>query len=123
MRGAFNPPHLPIEDVIAAGAEVVVRWTSFGMDSGGFMGIPAGKNSASRAIDIHRVGGRKLADHWHMVGQLALMQQLRWIPQDQSAVVSLHRAVPSTLLSTSHALRADAAGHAWRVPAPACRAY
>ena len=49
LCGAFNPLHFTIEDVIAEGDKVVVRWTNAGTDSGG--------------IDIHGLRGGKLAEH------------------------------------------------------------
>jgi steroid delta-isomerase-like uncharacterized protein len=84
---AFKPLHFTIEDVIAEGDKVVVRWTNSGIDSGGFMGMPAtGKQFGVAGIDIHRVRGVKLAEHWHVVDQLAQMQQLGLIPQPEGAV-------------------------------------
>lgn len=86
LCGAFNPLHFTIEDVIAEGDKVVVRWTNAGTDSGGFMGIPAtGKEFGIAGIDIHVARGAKLAEHWHVVDQLAQMQQLGLIPQPEAA--------------------------------------
>ena len=86
LCGAFNPLHFTIEDVIAEGDKVVVRWTNAGVHSGGFMGIPAtGKQFGIAGIDIHVVRGAKLAEHWHVVDQLAQMQQLGLIPRPEAA--------------------------------------
>jgi steroid delta-isomerase-like uncharacterized protein len=84
--GAFNPLHFNIEDVIAEGDKVVVRWTNAGTDSGGFMGAPAtGREFRIAGIDIHVVRDGRLAEHWHVVDLLAQMQQLGLIPQPESA--------------------------------------
>jgi steroid delta-isomerase-like uncharacterized protein len=81
LCNAFDPLQFTIEDVIAEGDKVVVRWTNAGTHSGGFMGIPAtGKEFGIAGIDIHLVRGGKLAEHWHVVDQLAQMQQLGLIP-------------------------------------------
>ena len=86
LFGAFNPLQFSIEDVIAEGDKVVVRWTNAGTDSGGFMGMPAtGKEFGVAGIDIHLVRGGRLAEHWHVVDQLAQMQQMGLIPQPEAA--------------------------------------
>jgi steroid delta-isomerase-like uncharacterized protein len=78
---AFNPLHFTIEDVIAEGDKVVVRWKNAGKDVGGFMGIPAtGKDFSISGIDIHMVRDGRLAEHWHVVDLLAHMQQLGLVP-------------------------------------------
>jgi predicted ester cyclase len=62
---AFNPLHFTVEDIIAEGDKVVVRWTNAGTDSGGFMGIPpTGRKFGIAGIDIHRVRDGRLAEHW-----------------------------------------------------------
>jgi steroid delta-isomerase-like uncharacterized protein len=82
---AFNPLQFTIEDVIAEGNKVVVRWTNAGTDSGGFMGMPAtGREFGITGIDIHVVPDGKLAQQWHLVDLLAQMQQLGLIPQPES---------------------------------------
>jgi steroid delta-isomerase-like uncharacterized protein len=88
LVGAFSPLHFTIEDVVAEGDKVVVRWTNAGTDSGGFMGMPAtGKDFGIAGIDIHLVRDGRLAEHWHVVDQLAQMQQLGLIPQPDAAGV------------------------------------
>jgi len=70
-----------VEDLIAEGDKVVARYTTRGTQRGEFMGIPAtGKSFTSTAIDILRVEGGKIAEHWHETDQLGMMQQLGVIP-------------------------------------------
>jgi steroid delta-isomerase-like uncharacterized protein len=84
---AFKPLHFTIEDIIAEGDKVVVRWTNSGTASGAFLGMPAtGKQFGIPGIDIHAVRDGKLAEHWHVVDMLAQMQQLGLIPQPQGIV-------------------------------------
>src|SRR5262245_39455834 len=67
LRGAFRP-HFTIEDIIAEGDRVAVRWTNRGTHVGEFMGMPAtGKAFTIAGIDIHRLRDGKLAEHWHVV--------------------------------------------------------
>ena len=83
---AFDPLTFTIQDVIAEGDRVVVRWTNSGADTGGFMGIPAtGKEFGISGIDVHAVRDGRLAEHWHVVDLLAQMQQLGLIPQPEGA--------------------------------------
>lgn len=75
-------PHFTVEDVITEGDRVVVRWTNAGTHVGEFAGIPATGGTFSIAgIDIYRVEGELLAEHWHVVDQLAMLGQLGLLPQ------------------------------------------
>lgn len=77
-----------IEDVIAEGDRVVVRWTGSGTHVGEFMGIPpTGRSFTIAGIDIHRIEGGRMAEHWHVVDQLSLLQQLGLIPGPQESAV------------------------------------
>lgn len=81
LCSAFHP-QFTIEDMIAEQDKVVVRWTSRGTHVGAFMRLPAtGKPFTIGGIDIHRLQDGKLAEHWHVVGQLSQLQQLGVIPQ------------------------------------------
>jgi steroid delta-isomerase-like uncharacterized protein len=75
-----------IEDMVAEGDKVVVRWTGSGTHEGTFMGIPpTGKSFTIAGIDVYRLEDGRLAEHWHVVDQLALLQQLGVLPQPQEA--------------------------------------
>lgn len=74
-------PHFTINDVIAEGDRVVVRWTNEGTHIGEFAGMPAtGRTFSISGIDIYRVEGDKLAEHWHVVDQLSMLGQLGLLP-------------------------------------------
>jgi steroid delta-isomerase-like uncharacterized protein len=86
ILGAFNPMRFSIEDVVAEGERVVVRWSQTGTQSGNFMGVPpTGKEVTIAGIDIHAVRDGRMAEHWHVVDQLALLQQLGVIPAPSAA--------------------------------------
>ena len=79
-------PRFTIEDVIREGDKLVVRWTNSGTHVGEFLGIPpTNKNFSVAGIDIYRVAGGKLAEHWHVVDQLSMLQQLGLIPGPEGA--------------------------------------
>lgn len=70
-------PHFSIEDVIAEGNRVVVRWTNSGTHVGEFLGMPPTEKTFTIAgIDIYRLQDGKMAEHWHVVDLLAQLLQL-----------------------------------------------
>ena len=84
---AFPDFRMDVQDVIASGDKAVARLQVVGTHQGEFMGIPAtGKSAAVNLIDITRFGDDGLArEHWGVVDQLALMQQLGVIPAGSPA--------------------------------------
>ncbi len=79
-------PRFTIEDVVAEPGKVVVRWTHTGRHVGPFMGIPAtGREFRIAGIDIHRLEGGRMAEHWHVVDQLSMLQQLGLLPAPEGA--------------------------------------
>ena len=79
---AFPDFRMDVQDVIASGDKAVARLQVFGTHKGEFMGIPAtGKSATVNLIDITRFGDDGRArEHWGVVDQLAMMQQLGVIP-------------------------------------------
>jgi steroid delta-isomerase-like uncharacterized protein len=81
LRNAFPDFKATIEDTIAEGRAVVVRMTWNGTLKGEFMGIPAtGKSISFGVIDIIRIAGGKLVEHWGQMDTMLMMQQLGAIP-------------------------------------------
>jgi steroid delta-isomerase-like uncharacterized protein len=86
ILAAFNPLRFTIEDTVAEGARVVVRWSQVGTHSGSFMGMPpSGREFRINGIDIHALRDGLLAEHWHVVDQFGLLQQLGAIPTPTGA--------------------------------------
>jgi steroid delta-isomerase-like uncharacterized protein len=78
---AFPDLHSTIEDMIAEGDTVVVRYTWRGTHQGGLMGIPpTGKQVAVSAIAIFRIANGKGIEEWLNADYLGLLQQLGVIP-------------------------------------------
>ena len=82
LLAAFPDMRMDVEDVIASGDKAVARVRVTGTHKGEFMGMPAtGKSAIVNLIDITRFGDDGLArEHWGVVNQLALLQQLGAIP-------------------------------------------
>jgi steroid delta-isomerase-like uncharacterized protein len=74
-------PRFTIEDVVAEGDRVVVRWTNAGTHLGEFAGAPAtGRPFTIGGIDIYRVADGVLCEHWDQVDQLGMLGQLGLLP-------------------------------------------
>ena len=79
-------PTFTIEDLIAEGDRVVVRWTNSGRHVGDFLGAaPTDRPYAIAGIDIYRVADGRLTEHWHVVDQLSMLQQLGLMPAPDGA--------------------------------------
>ena len=82
LLAAFPDMRMDVEDIIASGDKAVARVRVTGTNKGEFMGMPAtGKSVSVKLIDITRFGDDGLArEHWGVVDQLGMMQQLGVIP-------------------------------------------
>lgn len=77
----FPDFRLVIEDMMAEGDRVAVRWVFRATHEGEFLGIPpTGKQVNVPAIEINRVADGKIAEHWFLLDQLGLLQQLGAVP-------------------------------------------
>jgi predicted ester cyclase len=77
IMAAFPGLRLTIEDQIAEGDRVVMRWTGRGTHEGEFLGAaPTGKEVTITGITISRMEGDREIEAWEEVNMLDLMQQL-----------------------------------------------
>ena len=68
---------ITVEDVIASGDRVVVRFTNLVRHQGTFMGLPAtGKSATVQGIAIHRLQDSRIAERWILVDNFSLLMQL-----------------------------------------------
>lgn len=85
-RDAFPDLAFTIDDVIAEGDKVVVRWTATGTHQGEIMGVPAsGNKSTVSGIGIDRFEDGKIVEAWNAWDTLGLMQNIGAIPEEQAA--------------------------------------
>jgi steroid delta-isomerase-like uncharacterized protein len=81
MRGAFPDIHWVADETIAAGENVVTRFTWTGTHRGPFLGIPpTGKDVTVKGVVIDRLSGGKMADSRILMDSLGMMQQLGVVP-------------------------------------------
>jgi steroid delta-isomerase-like uncharacterized protein len=79
-------PQFTVEDVVAGGDRVVVRWTNAGTHVAEFAGIPAtGRSFTIAGIDIYRVANGSICEHWHVIDQLSMLGQLGLLPAPAEA--------------------------------------
>ena len=82
VRRAFPDHQLTIKDQIAAGDKVVTRVRYTGTQQGAFQGMPAtGKSVDVQLVDIFGFDGDgRVREHWGVLDQLTLLQQLGVVP-------------------------------------------
>jgi steroid delta-isomerase-like uncharacterized protein len=77
FRAAFPDGRTQIDDLIAEGDKVVLRWTDGGTHRGPFMGVaPTGKRVTLTGIDIYRIADGKIVEYWCSEDVLGLLEQL-----------------------------------------------
>lgn len=77
LLGAFPDIHFTIEDQIAAGDKVAMRWRAVGTNTGPFGGAPpTGKRVEVEGLIFDRVVDGRVAERWEQWDQPAMMRQL-----------------------------------------------
>ena len=81
LRTAFPDARFTVEDQIAEGDKVAVRYRFEGTHLGDFQGMaPTGKRVRYSAILIYRVADDKIAEQWTELDLLGLLRQLGVLP-------------------------------------------
>jgi steroid delta-isomerase-like uncharacterized protein len=76
-RAAFPDIRDTVEELVAEGDKVVVRWTSRGVHQGEFMGVaPTGRHVTFTGMRLFRIAENKIAESWVNLDQLGLLEQL-----------------------------------------------
>lgn len=77
-RTSFPDWNERVDDIVAEGDRVVIRFTSTGTQRGVFAGLaPTGRRVTIQEIAIFRVVGGKIAEQWGMPDSQSLMEQLK----------------------------------------------
>lgn len=80
-RAAYPDLHLTVDDVLAEGDKVVVRWTARGTNNGELMGMPpTGKQVTTTGISILAIAGGKVTEQRVNWDTLGMLQQLGVVP-------------------------------------------
>jgi len=82
ILAALPDSNASIEDMVAEGDKVALRYTLRGTHKGIFRGIaPTGKQITVTAFEINRLSGGKCVETWGVTDYLSIMQQLGAIPK------------------------------------------
>jgi steroid delta-isomerase-like uncharacterized protein len=85
LLAAFPDAHNAIDDIVAEGDRVVVRWTMTGTHTGDGLGIPAtGRAVRITGMTMSRIAGGRIAEHWIYRDDIAMLRQLGLMPAAQS---------------------------------------
>jgi predicted ester cyclase len=77
IRTALPDARYEVDDMIAEGDKVVVRWRLLGTHQGDFRGIaPTGRAIALKGIAIYRVDGGMLMERWVVTDLHGLLEEI-----------------------------------------------
>jgi steroid delta-isomerase-like uncharacterized protein len=77
IRSAVPDARYEVDDLIAEGDRVVVRWTMRGTHEGDFRGIaPTGRPIALKGIAIYRVDDGKLMERWVVSDLYGMLEEI-----------------------------------------------
>ena len=86
FRSAIPDLRVIVEDMIAEGDKVAVRYTLEGTHEGELFGVPpTGRRLSIKSISVERVSDGKIREHWRVTDSLDMMQQLGVIPAPEHA--------------------------------------
>jgi steroid delta-isomerase-like uncharacterized protein len=76
-RSAFPDIQDTVEDIVAEGDKVVVRWKSSGTHQGEFMGVaPTGRHVTFTGMRLFRIADNKIVESWVNIDERGLREQL-----------------------------------------------
>ena len=86
MRAAFPDLVLDIDELIAEGDRIALRYTLRGRHDGELAGIPAsGQRMSSDGMAFARLQEGRIVERWQVHDELALLQQIGAIPAPEAA--------------------------------------
>jgi predicted ester cyclase len=77
LRAVLGDLHVTVDDVVAAGDRVAVRWTATAVHTGELAGVPpTGRHVRWGGIDLYRFDDGRIAEWWRNDDQAGLLSQL-----------------------------------------------
>jgi len=81
LHAGFPDLHVEVDDMVVEGDRVMCRETWHGTQTGEFLGIPpTGTEATWQVYDAVRVADGKAVEHWGLLDQLSVLQQLGVVP-------------------------------------------
>jgi predicted ester cyclase len=92
LRTAFPDLHMTVEDIVEGGDKVWARLRCRGTHKGPLFGIPpTGRTIDTMALEVVRVDGGKLVEHWGVPDRFAAMTQLGVLPPPSPGAIPARR--------------------------------
>ncbi|HSB02004.1 MAG TPA: ester cyclase, partial [Anaerolineales bacterium] len=90
LTNVWSPDwRMTVDEMIAEGDRVVVRWTFCGKQVGEYAGLPpTNKEITYSGINIFRIANGKIAEVWDITDRLWLWQQLGVLPEIKEAIAA-----------------------------------
>lgn len=84
FRTAFPDFHVTIDELVAEGDKVALRWTESGTHKGEYAGIAAtGKHVTWTGMSVYRITNGKIAEMWVNQDDVGLLRQLSAPPSSE----------------------------------------
>jgi predicted ester cyclase len=94
IKAIWGGWHVTIEEMIAEGDRVVVRWTSRGIHQGELHGLPpTNKQVTNSGVNIFRIADGRIAEVWDIMDRLWMWQQLGVLPEIEEALKQARQKV------------------------------
>jgi predicted ester cyclase len=92
MQASFSDIHITIDDAVAEGDKVCVRWSCSMRHTGPGLGMaPTGKHVQTTGISILRTENDKMLEGWQNWDMLGLLQQINTEPKAATYVAAVAR--------------------------------
>ena len=86
---AFPDLQFHLDDMVAEGDRVATRMIAHATHLGAYMGVPpTGKKVSCAVMGVARVVGDKIAEHWGVTDELAIMAQIGLLPENYLAAMT-----------------------------------
>jgi predicted ester cyclase len=91
LSSVWSPDwRMTVDEMIAEGDRVMVRWTFYGTQVGEYAGLPPTNRQVTYSgINIFRIENKKIAEIWDISDRLWLWQQLGVLPEIKEAIATV----------------------------------
>jgi steroid delta-isomerase-like uncharacterized protein len=96
LKTVWGDGGITIDEMMAEGDRVMVRWTARGTHQGEYQGLPPTyKQVTYSGINIFRIADGRIAKVWDIFDRLWLWQQLGVLPELKEAIAEARKAMLS----------------------------
>lgn len=89
MNATFSHLHVKVEDTIAEGDKICVRWSCKARHTGGGLGVdPTGISIHVTGISIFRVADNSIIEAWQNWDMLGMMEQIKGLSKSPTHVAA-----------------------------------